>query len=664
MNQQPWTESDKPEQRRWPAVLLVLGLSFIGVAIAGFWLWKQHAPAWVLAQAQDTVHARLGADLQARVELPDARTVVLHDLHLQRDDGALNVTATQVRLQPDLRQLMAGDLRFREVDVSNLNASIVKPAPAEKSESEAADGTSADRSTPPIRQLRALLSPRGQVRVTGARISGPGVEQPLLIETLSLYRTASGLRSEGQIQKGDGRASWSVDVQRDAQRAAGTLAIEAFPLDTLVAVFPELPWHQHESAQVDGQLALHADAEQALIVEGELQIRELWFAHDRIAEAPVGPLNLRMQGEAQWDAEAQLLHLRDSSVALNDTAVLVSGQLRPSLSDYAADLSLRLPETHCNEVVEAVPAAIWAPYEDFRLDGIMSGEMRLRLSADELKDTELDVRVDEGCRFVAVPEAAQLARFHGAFEHSAPAADGGELRFVTGPQTYRWVELEQISPFLIHAVLAHEDAGFFRHAGFADYAIETALQKNLERGRFAFGASTISMQLSKNLFLSRDKTLARKAREVLLTWWLESQLSKAQILALYLNVIQYGEDLYGIGPASQALFGVLPAQLTLAQSVYIATVLPSPTRYHQRDAAYGQLRESTAAKMAFLLRHMARKGRITEVARDRALAEIAEFRFSPGRYAWAPADTAALPLPTPSIPSTDRRVRQRTWWGG
>jgi monofunctional biosynthetic peptidoglycan transglycosylase len=196
----------------------------------------------------------------------------------------------------------------------------------------------------------------------------------------------------------------------------------------------------------------------------------------------------------------------------------------------------------------------------------------------------------------------------------------------TGPGSGNWSSIYQISPYLVHAVLAHEDASFFSHSGFAPWAIRKALAKNLTQGRFVQGASTISMQLAKNLFLHREKYLARKVQEVLLTWWLETALDKPQILELYLNIIEYGAGLYGITEAANLYFGLEPEDLTPAQSAFLACVLPNPKLYYGQYER-NELSESLRNRMRRLLTHMHARGRIDQQALDYGLAELDTFRF-------------------------------------
>jgi monofunctional biosynthetic peptidoglycan transglycosylase len=141
-----------------------------------------------------------------------------------------------------------------------------------------------------------------------------------------------------------------------------------------------------------------------------------------------------------------------------------------------------------------------------------------------------------------------------------------------------WVPLSAVSRHLIHAVLASEDQKFFGHEGVDWRAIQDSTLKNVEKGRFARGGSTITQQLAKNLYFGTQKTPLRKLRELVVTQWLESDLRKARILALYLNVIEWGDFVYGCEAAAQRWYGKPAAALTEAEAAGLAAMIPNPRR--------------------------------------------------------------------------------------
>jgi monofunctional glycosyltransferase len=141
---------------------------------------------------------------------------------------------------------------------------------------------------------------------------------------------------------------------------------------------------------------------------------------------------------------------------------------------------------------------------------------------------------------------------------------------------HTWVPYERISAHLKRAVVAAEDARFLDHEGFDWDAIQKAMQKNEKRGKLVAGASTISQQLAKNLFLSGSRSWLRKGQEAAITWMMERTLSKRRILELYLNVAEWGDGIFGAEAAARHHFGVPAAALGPAEAAWLAAILPSP----------------------------------------------------------------------------------------
>ena len=141
-----------------------------------------------------------------------------------------------------------------------------------------------------------------------------------------------------------------------------------------------------------------------------------------------------------------------------------------------------------------------------------------------------------------------------------------------------WVPLSRISAYLVKAVLISEDDKFWTHEGFDYESIKDAVEKDLQAGKLKFGGSTISQQLAKNLYLSPGKSFSRKILEAFLTWRMERVLSKKRILELYLNVVEWGDGIFGAEAASRRYFEKPASELTPREAARLAVVLPSPRR--------------------------------------------------------------------------------------
>lgn len=151
----------------------------------------------------------------------------------------------------------------------------------------------------------------------------------------------------------------------------------------------------------------------------------------------------------------------------------------------------------------------------------------------------------------------------------------------------RWVPLKQIPNVVIDAVIVAEDGTFWSHSGFDWFEFKESLLRNLREFRFARGASTITQQLVKNLYLSSSKDPFRKLKEWILTWKMERTLSKSRILELYLNVIEWGNGVYGVEAAANYYFGKSASALTREESARLAAIIPNPKRYRaDSDSRY------------------------------------------------------------------------------
>lgn len=146
---------------------------------------------------------------------------------------------------------------------------------------------------------------------------------------------------------------------------------------------------------------------------------------------------------------------------------------------------------------------------------------------------------------------------------------------------HQWVPYDRISVHLKRAVVAAEDSRFLDHEGFDWEAIQKAMTRNEKRGKVVAGASTISQQLAKNLFLSGERSWMRKGEEAAITWMLERTMSKRRILELYLNVAEWGDGVFGAEAAARHHFGIAASALGREHAAWLAVVLPSPRRYER-----------------------------------------------------------------------------------
>ncbi|HMR76270.1 MAG TPA: biosynthetic peptidoglycan transglycosylase [Polyangiaceae bacterium] len=288
-----------------------------------------------------------------------------------------------------------------------------------------------------------------------------------------------------------------------------------------------------------------------------------------------------------------------------------------------------VPLASCQTMLDSLPEGLAPLLAGMQASGTFSLTGRLQLDTDKPEDVLTRWNIGNECRITSTPPDVSPQRFKASWTREVRGADGRLVQIQSGPGTPTWAPRHVISKHMDTAVLICEDGRFYAHGGFDQEAIRNSIRENLKAGRFLRGASTISMQLAKNLYLPRDKTLSRKLQEAVLTQLLEQQLTKDEIMELYLNVIEFGPGIYGIGAAAAHYFNAAPHQLSLGQSLYLASVLPSPKRHY--FGADGRVTPGWMGYLRRLMRIGVKIRRVTEAELADALQEEVTFKvpYSP-----------------------------------
>lgn len=433
-------------------------------------------------------------------------------------------------------------------------------------------------------------------------------------------------------------AKGAVDLK--ALTANVDLVAAKFQLDKLAPLLEQSPVVDYAGTSVDTSLHLTADRNGGRFA-GSLALRGLNVGHPMIADKEVHDLDLSAQVEGSFDRASKKVELTRGDFVARDVPFSITGvvtRVKPPTSEVAIDpetgkpiagrgpgginsLKARLviPSIECQRVLNAIPGEM-APYlAGYTLKGMFDTDVSLEIDWANLDATKLDGHVGiRRCTVTAEP-ADSPRRLRAEFEHYVEVEKGQWSSFVVGDSNPDFVPIDQISPYLIKSIMSTEDSAFYQHHGFITSEFKSALVHNLKAGAFKFGASSITMQFVKNVLLYREKTLARKLQELFLTWHVENTLSKDRIMEIYLNVIEYGPNLYGIGPASWHFFSKPPKDLTPVEAAFFSTILPSPkARYAQYCA--GTLTKWTTGKIQRILAIMLKRERLTQAEYDQAMA--------------------------------------------
>jgi hypothetical protein len=392
-----------------------------------------------------------------------------------------------------------------------------------------------------------------------------------------------------------------------------------------------------------GRIVLDA-AGQNLTFDVEGAVRDVSFQEPRLAREPLRGMDLGFATRGLMNDKGEL-RLDAAEGSLGAAHATVHGDLTQTPEYLAASFQFDFPTSSCQALLASIPSALIPTLNGARMDGTFSLGGHLAVDSRNLDAMAFDYDVNDRCRLLDVPDELDRARFSHAFTHVIYSKKGDRIEETTGPGTERWTALDEISPYMQVAVLTTEDGAFFHHHGFNHTAIRRAVEANVRAHRFVRGASTITMQLAKNLFLSREKTLARKLEELILADYLEQAFTKDEMMELYLNIIEFGPDIYGVTSAAEHYFGRKPNELNLAECMFLSSILPNPIAFHK---VYddGQLGDGWMRIIRARMAIAHQTGLISAAELTEGLAEPVVFH-----RADAPLPPPRPPVATPSHPN-------------
>lgn len=242
--------------------------------------------------------------------------------------------------------------------------------------------------------------------------------------------------------------------------------------------------------------------------------------------------------------------------------------------------SLNKRDFAADDLFSSLPKGMFYNLEGIKTEGRMDYHFYLDLDFAQIDSLKLESSLKSHNFKVLHFGKSDLRRMNGDFEYTAYENESPVRSFIVGESNPNFRTLDRISPFLQMAVLQSEDGGFFYHDGFLLESIKGALVEDIKEKRFERGGSTISMQLVKNVFLSRNKTLARKFEEMMIVWLIENNRlsSKTRMFEVYLNIIEWGPMVYGANEAARFYFDKDAKDIDINEAIFLASIIPSPKR--------------------------------------------------------------------------------------
>jgi len=348
-----------------------------------------------------------------------------------------------------------------------------------------------------------------------------------------------------------------------------------------------------------------------LRIFGNWSINHLLINHPKISQKDV--VIPRAAIDCNMFIAANSVRIDSSSKAyLNELTIRPFIQYTLGKKKYA--LKIDTDETDAQTFFDAFPIGLFNTLEGIKVRGRLSYHLNFFLDEENPWRCVFNSELKKKDFGIISFGTTNFQKLNSEFTYQPYEFGRATRSFMVGQSNPNFVAIDRISDFLKNALLTSEDPLFFSHRGFYMEAFRQSIATNFVNKKFKRGGSTISMQLVKNVFLSRNKTVARKLEEMIIVWLIENNRlsSKQRMFEVYLNIIEWAPNIYGIGEAARFYFDKTPSQLNLGESIFLASIVPKPKKFKYSFQANGKLKPSMHGYFKFIGGLMVRRGKVSD----------------------------------------------------
>lgn len=617
---------EKPAQntffKKYQKLLLITLVSLISVMVIGVVvIYKKRDHILTSAVNKGIQKAKSKYDLNVKIAsygFDGLTSVYFKKIEVVPEGRDSLATIDELRVGVKLLPLLFGDVKIAELAIHNSLVSLIKKDSLsnydflfKKSERDTVKrGSKVDLSELANKLLKQVLDKIPEdMDVKNFLITF--VQDTTHFSLLTETATISKGKVNSTIKLNNNEAVWHVSGT--AKPAKQQLDLQLFA-DKKMVKFPYLDKKYGLKLSFD---TVRIAMRKARRVGDEFEIDGTWYVRNlTINQARIAANDVIVKSGS---IDAKML-IGPNYVALDSSSVVNLGkaQINPFIKltfkeKKIYELKVRAYDQVAQDVFDAFPIGLFESLEGIKVQGKLNYDLNFYLNAAQPDRVVFSSTLDSSddfkiLRFGKVDfQKINTSFVYTPYEKGKPARD-----IMVGPANANFTPIGAISSNLKKALLTSEDPSFFSHKGFVEESIRQSIATNFKAKSFKRGGSTISMQLVKNVFLSRQKNLARKFEEILIVWLIENQklVSKSRMYEVYLNIIEWGPNVYGIGEAAQYYFGKSPAELSVGEAIYLANIVPRPKAALYKWQPDGALKGYLSGYFNLIGRLMASRGYI------------------------------------------------------
>jgi hypothetical protein len=570
------------------------------------------------------IDAKLDREYQCNLTIQKAEFKGITNLEFQQialvpKEYDTLVSIKKLRTSISFWKLLTGDIQLGKLEINNGFIQLVKTKKGRNFEAflhpkKEKDSTAEVNYAKLINRITSkvmnLVPTNMQVRGFAFKINDNGNKVMFDFNQLSLVD--KNLTTKIQVTSDTFSQQWSIKGFADPRNRKADLTFANAQNDTIKIPYLDRKFHLKAGFKsIHFNLANLGMDSGELHIDGYSSIENLFVNHAKIASKDVVIKNARF--DYHWIVGERFIAL-DSTSTIQLNAIKCLPFLSYSKEkDIVFGLKLKIPKMKAQDFLTSLPTGLFRHFEGMEAEGDFSYSLNFEYNNHKPNDLIFESKLKPESLKITKYGEADLNKINGEFVYRAIDKGVSQRPVLVGSTNPNYTPLSAISPYLLKCVLTSEDPSFMTHRGFINEAFKQSIAKNIRTKKFSRGASTISMQLIKNVFLTREKTLSRKLEEILLVYILENNhiSSKERMLEVYFNIIEWGPNVYGIGEASQFYFQKRPADLNLNECLFLATIIPKPKGFMYRFDEQQHLKSYATQQNMFLTRLMLRRNMLT-----------------------------------------------------
>ncbi|MGJ1369010.1 transglycosylase domain-containing protein [Sphingobacterium spiritivorum] len=577
-----------PVQKRW-IIGILSGIILLLVVGVSYGLSKRDAILQrAIASAKEKMDKKYGVDLKIQYYgFKGLATVVFKNVYVTpkgKDQLAhIDDFAVSVRIWP----LLFGDVKIGQIEMNKPNFTLIKKDSIsnydflfKKKNKDSTDTPKTEKNLAALadgilKQVFFKIPRNMDVQDFEVSFRDDSTYQRLRIPRAEI----SGGDIDAALFLNDNDAQWNVAGYVNPDRQELNLKLSSEQKDTEFPFLKSKFGVRLSFDEIEFDLnKVDRKGKEMLTLRGDWHFKNLKVHHWRLSDQDINLPEATLEGGVNIGAQSIEL-IEGSKVKVRDFEFSPKAKYIHKPQQIVA-LAVHTGKFEAQKFFDAIPNGLFESVEGIQVSGQIQYDLDFEVNLKKPDQLKFSSRIDDKDLKIVKWGKADISKLNSPFVYTAYEDEKVMREIVVGPQNPKFAPYESISRYMRTTLLNTEDPFFFKHNGFQEEAFKLSIVTNIKERKFKRGASTISMQLVKNVFLNRNKTLVRKLEEIVLVWLMESshQVSKERLYEVYLNVIEWGNNVYGITEAANYYFGKKPSEITLGESLFLSSIVPRPKK--------------------------------------------------------------------------------------